>query len=68
MMVNEGSLDRAVRMSVGIAAMALGLSGTVAGAVGVMLILAGIVLLVTGTLGRCPIYARLNHDTLREHD
>jgi hypothetical protein len=56
MSVNEGSLDRAVRMTVGIQMMALGLSGVVAGTAGITLIGIGGWLLATGTVGRCPIY------------
>ena len=63
MAVNQGSLDRAMRMSLGIAMMALGLSGVVAGALG--LVLVGAVLLFTGTLGRCPLYRLMGWHTDR---
>ena len=46
MAINEGSLDRAVRMTLGIPSLALGFSSVVDGAVGVALIVIGVVLLV----------------------
>jgi hypothetical protein len=63
MTANEGSMDRAVRMSLGVAFMALGLSGVVAGVMGVSLVAIGSVLLVTGTVGRCPVYSWFGWDT-----
>ena len=63
MAVNEGHLDRAVRMAMGIAMMALGLSGTVTGVVGLTLVLLGAAALVTGTMGRCPLYALFGWNT-----
>ena len=66
MAVNEGSLDRAMRMALGIAMMALGLSGVVAGTSGLLLVLVGAVLLVTGTRGRCPLYRLLGCHTDRD--
>ena len=63
MAVNEGSLDRATRMALGIAMMALGLSGVVAGVLAVVLVLLGAALLVTGSLGRCPLYRLLGWHT-----
>ena len=68
MAVNEGSLDRAMRMVLGIAMMALGLSGVVAGISSLVLVLVGAVLLVTGTLGRCPLYRLLGWHTDRTRD
>jgi hypothetical protein len=67
MHVNQGSLDRAMRMALGIAMMALGLSGVVAGTSGIILMLVGAVLLVTGTLGRCPLYRLMSWHTDRAH-
>ena len=65
MAINEGSLDRAVRMTLGIPSLALGFSSVVDGAVGVALIVIGVVLLVTGPAGRCPIYRTFHWSTAR---
>jgi fatty acid desaturase len=53
----EGSLDRIVRVTVGLAALLLALIGPLGGgwswAVGAV----GAILLVTGAVGFCPLYA-----------
>ena len=64
MAVNEGSLDRAARMIIGIQLLALGLSGVVRGTAGIVVILAGAVALITGIAGRCPLYKWLNWSTV----
>jgi hypothetical protein len=68
MSVNEGNLDRAVRMTIGIQMMALGLSGVVTGGPGLALIGIGAWLLVTGTIGRCLIYKWLGLSTVARGD
>ena len=65
MFVNESSFDRATRMSLGIAMLALGLSGTVAGFTGIVLVFIGATALVTGTVGRCPFYSAMGWSTVR---
>lgn len=67
MSTNEGSMDRATRMILGIALMAIGLSGTVAGVVGTGLVVAGVIALATGVTGSCPVYHILKVNTLRHH-
>lgn len=54
MKVNEGTLDRSLRVIVGLALIALAATGTV-GAWGYI----GIVPLVTGAVGMCPLYSLL---------
>jgi hypothetical protein len=62
---NESSLDRAIRMNVGIALAALGLSGTIAGAAGVAAVALGLFVLGTGIVGVCPLYRALGWQTVR---
>ena len=64
MTANVGSVDRAVRMTVGIMMSALGLSGTVTGVTGMLLITLGMLALVTGTVGRCLLYRALGWNTV----
>ena len=64
---NEGSMDRATRMIVGIGLMALGLSGTVVGTMGTVVGVVGVLALASGTTGVCPIYRIFGWDTLRPH-
>lgn len=54
MKVNEGTLDRSLRVIVGLALIALAATGTV-GVWGYI----GIVPLITGAVGMCPIYSLL---------
>ena len=62
---NEGSIDRATRMIVGIGLLALGLSGTVAGTAGTVVGFVGVVALATGIAGFCPLYTVLGWSTCR---
>jgi len=60
---NVGSIDRVVRIVIGIALVAAAVSGTLAGPA---LILAGIVaaiMMVTGAVGFCPLYWLLGIST-----
>jgi hypothetical protein len=60
---NVGSIDRVVRIVIGIALVAAAVSGTLAGPA---LILAGIVaaiMVVTGAVGFCPLYWLLGIST-----
>ncbi|MES2785378.1 MAG: DUF2892 domain-containing protein [Pseudomonadota bacterium] len=58
MKVNEGTLDRTLRVLAGIALIALAYMGTI-GPWGYI----GIVPLVTGALGMCPLYSLLGIST-----
>jgi hypothetical protein len=58
MKTNEGTLDRALRIVVGLVLLALALTGTV-GAWGWI----GVVPIITGALGWCPAYTLLGIST-----
>ncbi len=58
MKTNEGTFDRALRVIVGLALIALAATGQV-GAWGYI----GVVPLLTGALGMCPLYAILGINT-----
>ena len=58
MKVNVGGLDRAIRVVVGIALIALALTGTI-GAWGWI----GVVPLATGLLKTCPLYSIFGYNT-----
>lgn len=55
-LVNEGSMDRAVRVVAGVVLLGLGWSGVVDGTVGTVFKFLGFVPLVTGLVGICPAY------------
>ncbi|MBI5069110.1 MAG: DUF2892 domain-containing protein [Deltaproteobacteria bacterium] len=57
-MTNEGTLDRAIRIALGLALLSLTVVGPKS-----MLGLIGIVPLVTGAIGFCPIYKVLGLST-----
>jgi hypothetical protein len=65
--INITPAERAARIIVGGAGAMVGIvllvgaSSTVAIALDLLLVLAGLDLVVTGTLGPCPLYARLGH-------
>lgn len=59
MKANESSLDRIIRVVLGIALAALYFANVVVGAWGVILLVVGAVLLLTGIVGFCPLYALL---------
>jgi hypothetical protein len=63
MKTNESNLDRIIRVTLGIALIALFFSGTVAGWLGIVIIVLGVVALFTGVLGFCPLYALLKIHT-----
>jgi hypothetical protein len=61
---NEGNVDRAVRVVLGLALLSLLVIGPVPGwgLVGLL----GIVLIVTAAIGSCPIYTALGLSTRKE--
>lgn len=65
MKINEGTVDRVVRVVLGLALLSLLVIGEVPGwgLVG----LVGLLPLVTGLVGFCPTYALLGIDTLGKH-
>ena len=63
--INESSVDRIIRVVLGIVLLALGWGGVVTGGWGVFLKVIGFVPLVTGIVGFCPLYALLKLRTNR---
>ena len=64
--VNEGALDRAVRLVLGAVVLWLStLSGMVTGGIATALTVVGAVLVVTGLTGFCGLYKLLGIDTCR---
>lgn len=60
---NEGTVDRALRVIVGIVLLALWFMGTVAGTWGWVALAVGVIALVTGAVGTCPLYSVLGLST-----
>lgn len=56
MSANVGTIDRVLRILIGIVLAVLFFNGTVAGTLGVVLLVAGIVLILTALVKFCPIY------------
>ncbi len=52
---NEGTIDRVVRIIVGLVLVGLGFF-SISGTVGVIVGILGLILLVTGAIGWCPLY------------
>ncbi len=63
MKINESSLDRFIRVILGIVLLALYFTGTVTGGLGILFIVLGAVALLTGAVGFCPLYALLKITT-----
>jgi hypothetical protein len=66
MKINEGSIDRILRIIVGIILFALGLFGVASGAWMWVAYILGAILLVTGIVGFCPLYALLKLSTAKK--
>ncbi|MCE1252516.1 MAG: DUF2892 domain-containing protein [Anaerolineae bacterium] len=54
--INESTVDRIVRVVIGLALIALGWSGMIQGALGTVVLVVGFVPLLTGLIGFCPLY------------
>jgi hypothetical protein len=54
---NESMTDRIIRVTLGIALLALGWTGAVGGVLGEIFKYLGFVPLLTGLIGFCPLYA-----------
>jgi hypothetical protein len=65
MKVNEGSIDRAVRLVVAGVLIGIGL-GVVRGPGGIAMAVIGVIPLLTGLSGFCPLYTLLGIDTSRQ--
>ncbi len=61
--VNESSIDRIIRVVVGVALLALGWGGLVTGGFGIFLKVIGFVPLLTGIVGFCPLYSLFKFST-----
>lgn len=61
--MNEGGLDRALRIVAGLALLYLGWFGVVTGTPGLVLKWLGFLPLVTGLVGWCPLYAMVGLST-----
>lgn len=59
---NVGSIDRALRLIIGVVMMGVGF-GALSGGGGVALGVIGAVLFVTGAMGRCLLYAPFGFNT-----
>lgn len=60
---NELTVDRVIRVIIGLAMLALGWGGMVTGTLGVIFKVLGFVPLLTGIVGWCPIYSLLKFQT-----
>ena len=61
--MNEGTVDRVIRVIAGIALLVLGWGGVVDGTLGTVFKVLGFVPLATGLTGWCPLYAALGIST-----
>lgn len=61
--VNEGPIDRIVRVAAGIALLAVALLGIVASPLSLVAGAVGVILVATGALGFCPLYALVGFST-----
>lgn len=57
--MNEGPLDRAIRVVLGVAMLGVGF-GVLGGTAGTVVGVVGLVPLLTGIVGFCPLYALLH--------
>lgn len=64
MKVNEGSIDRAIRLVVAGILIGVGL-GVLRGAGGIGMAVVGVIPLLTGLTGFCPLYVPFGIDTSR---
>lgn len=62
MKVNQGSIDRVVRLVVAAVLIGVGL-GVVRGPGGIVMAVVGVIPLLTGLSGFCPLYVLLGIDT-----
>ncbi len=63
MSANEGTVDRVIRVILGIVLLYLWLGNVVTGTLGIILGIIGIILLVTGVIGFCALYKVLGIST-----
>jgi len=63
MQVNMGTVDRVIRIVVGIVLLYAGAAGMISGILMYLAILFGLILLVTSVVGYCPLYSVLKTST-----
>jgi hypothetical protein len=63
MKTNESTLDRIIRVVLGIALLGLRAANVVMGTLGWVFLIVGAIALVTGLIGFCPLYALLKIKT-----
>lgn len=61
--MNEGTIDRIIRIAAGILLLALGWGEVVTGTLGTVFKILGFVPLATGLVGWCPLYSVLKLNT-----
>jgi hypothetical protein len=61
--INEGPIDRAIRIVLGLALVAVGVTGLVAAPLVYVTSVVAAIALVTGIVGFCPLYAILRLST-----
>jgi Flp pilus assembly protein TadB len=66
MKMNEGPIDRIIRVIIGIGLIALGLLGTASGIWMWVAYVLGAILLMTGIIGFCPLYKLLKFSTAKK--
>lgn len=66
MSLNVGSLDKNIRIVLGIILIALGFVVGIGSGWGIVLGVVGLIALVTGLINFCPLYALLNLSTRKE--
>ncbi len=66
MKLNEGPVDRVIRVIVGIALLVLAITGVAAGVWMWLAYVLGAILLLTGIVGFCPLYALFKISTAKK--
>lgn len=65
MTINESTIDRGIRIVVGLLLLFLGFGGYVTGTAGTVLKVLGFIPLLTGLIGFCPLYTLFKIKTNR---
>ncbi len=65
MTINESTIDRGIRIVVGLLLLVLGFGGYVTGTAGTVLKVLGFIPLLTGLIGFCPLYTLFKIKTNR---
>lgn len=65
MTINESTIDRGIRIVVGLLLLVLGFGGYVTGTAGTVLKVLGFIPLLTGLIGFCPLYTLFKFKTNR---